>query len=49
MYAHLLDLLEETPLKVTQDGQNRATNKLVAIVKYIWVLANQLAVDLRFG
>ena len=49
MYAHLIDLLEETPLKVTQDGKNRATNKLVAIVKYIWVLATPLVVDLRYG
>ena len=33
MYAYLLSLLEETPLEVTHDGQNRATNKLVASVK----------------
>ena len=37
------------PLKVTQDGQERATDKLVARVKYILVLATPLAVDLRVG
>ena len=47
MHTHLLYLLEETPLKVTQDGQNRATNKLVTRVKYIWVLATPVDVDLR--
>ena len=49
MHVYLLSLLEETPLEVTQDGRKRATNKLVASVKYIWVLAAQLDVDLRFG
>ena len=38
---------EEIPLEVTQDGQNRATNKLVASFKYIWVLASALDVDGR--
>ena len=47
MHAYLLSLLEETPLEVTQDSQNRATNKLVASEKYHWVLATPLAVDLR--
>ena len=49
MYTHLLSLIEETPLKVTQYGRNRATNKLEASVKYIWVLETPLAVDLRVG
>ena len=42
-------LLEETPIEVTQDGQNQATNILVDSVKYIWVLANPLAVKLGVG
>ena len=45
----MLSLLEETPLKVTQDGRNRATNKLVASVKYLWFLENPSAVDLGVG
>ena len=45
----MLSLIEETPLEVTQDGQNRATNKLVASLKYIWVLATPLAMDFGFG
>ena len=49
MHVHLLYLLEETPLKVTQDGRKGATNKLIASVKYLWVIANPLAVDLRVG
>ena len=49
MHAYLLYLLEETPLEVTQDGWNQATNKLVYSVKYLWVLATPLAVDLRVG
>ena len=39
MHTYLLSLLEETPLEVTQDDRNRATNKMVASVKYLWVLA----------
>ena len=34
---------------MTQDGRNCATNKLVASVKYIWVLATPLSVDLGVG
>ena len=49
MHACLISLLKETPLEVTQNGQNWATNKLVASVKYLWVLATPLAVDVRFG
>ena len=45
----MLSLLEETPLKVTQYVQIQTTNKLVASVKYLWVLATLLAVDLRVG
>ena len=33
LYAHLLSVIEETPLKVTQGGQNGYTNKLIASVK----------------
>ena len=33
MYAYLISLLEENPLEVTQDSQNRDNNKLVASVK----------------
>ena len=33
MHTYLLSLLEETPLELTQDGQKRATNKLVVSVK----------------
>ena len=33
VYTHLLSLLKETLIKVTQDGRNWATNKLVASVK----------------
>ena len=47
MRAHLLYLLKENPIEKTQDGRNRATNKLVARVKYIWLLATQLPVYLR--
>ena len=46
MHAYLLSLLEETPLEVTQDGRNQATNNLVASVKYLLVLATPLAVGL---
>ena len=46
MHAHLLSILEEAPLEVIQDGQNWDTNKLVASVKYIWVVANPLSVEL---
>ena len=49
MHAYLISFIKETPLEVTQDGKNRDTNKLVASVKYIWVLATQLVVDLRVG
>ena len=31
--VHMLSILEEIPLKVTQDGRNRNINKLVANVK----------------
>ena len=41
----MISLPEETPLDVAQDGRNLATNKLVASVKYLWVLATLLAVD----
>ena len=44
LHTYLLSLLEETPIEVIQDGQNRSTNKLVASVKYIWVLATPLAI-----
>ena len=49
MHVHLLYLLEETPLKVTQDGKNRNTNKMVDRVKYLWVLATPLDVDVGVG
>ena len=49
MHVKLLFLLEETLLKATKDGRNQTTNKLVASVKYLWVLATQLYVDLRVG
>ena len=49
MHAHILSLLKENTLKVTRDGQNQAAKKLVASVKYLWVLATPLAVDLRVG
>ena len=49
MHAYLLSLLEETPFEVTQDSRNRATNKLVASVKQLWVLATPLAVELGVG
>ena len=49
MHAHLLSLLEEISLEVTQDNRNRDTNKLVASVKYLWVLATPLAVYLGVG
>ena len=46
VFAHTCSpFFEEAPLKVIQYGQNQATNKLVASVKYIWVLANPLAVE----
>ena len=45
----MLSLLEETPLKVTQDGQKWATNKLVDSIKYLWVLVTPLAVELIVG
>ena len=45
----MLSILEETPIEVTQDGINRATNELVASVKYIWVLSTPLAVDRIVG
>ena len=49
MLVHLLSLLEEPPVEVTKDGQKRATNKLVASVKYIWVIATPLAVYIGVG
>ena len=45
----MISLIKEAPLEVIQDGQNQATNKLVASVKYIWVIATPLAVDLGVG
>ena len=45
IHTYLLYLLEKTTIEVTQDGRNRATNKLVASVKYLWVLATPFAVD----
>ena len=36
-------------LKVIQDGRNQTTNKMVASVKWLWVLATTLDVDLRVG
>ena len=44
--TQLIYLLEETTLEATQDSQNRATNKLVVSVKYIWILATELNVEL---
>ena len=49
MYAHLLSLIKETPLEVTQDVRNWFTNKLVATAKYVWVIETPFAVDLEFG
>ena len=49
LQANLLSILEEAPHGVIQDGRNRATNKLVATVKYIGVLENPLAVELGFS
>ena len=49
MHAHLLSLLEETPIKVTQYGRNQDTNILAASVKYLWFLATALDVDLIVG
>ena len=49
LHAHRISLLKENPLEVTQDGRNRATNKLVASVKQLWFLATPLAVELRVG
>ena len=49
MYEHLLSLLKEAPIVVIQDGQNLDTNKLVASVKYIWVLATPLSTELGVG
>ena len=40
---------EEAPLEVIQYGQKWATNTVVASVKYLWVLATQLDVDLGVG
>ena len=45
----MLYLFEETSLEVTQDGRNRATNKLIASVKLIWVLETPLDVDIVVG
>ena len=33
MHVYMLPLFEKDPFEVTQDGQNWATNKLVAIVQ----------------
>ena len=48
-HAHLLSLLDETPLEVTQDGTHRDNYKLVSSIKYLWVLTTSLAVDLGVG
>ena len=40
---------EEAPLEVIQYGQNRATKKLIAIVKCLWFLATPLVLDLGVG
>ena len=45
----MISLLNETPLEVTQDSQNRDTIKRVASVKRLWVLATPLSVDLGVG
>ena len=39
----------ESPLEVIQDGKKWDTNKVVARVKYFWVLAIPLAVELGIG
>ena len=49
MYAHMIYLLEEDPIEVIQDGQKKDTNKLVDSVKYIWILATPLYLDLGVG
>ena len=41
----MLYLLKETHIEVNQDSKNWATNKLLASVKQLWVLATPLAVD----
>ena len=48
-HTHLLYILDQTLLEVTQEIQNRDTNKMVARVKYPWVLATILAMDLGVG
>ena len=45
----MLSLLKENPLEATKGVRNRATIKLVASVKYLWVLENPLYVDLGVG
>ena len=49
LHTYLLSLFEESPLEVIQDGRNQDTNKVVASVKYLWVLATPLDVDLGVG
>ena len=39
----------EDPIKLIQDGRNRDTYKLLDSVKYTWVLATLLDVDLGVG
>ena len=42
----MLCLLEEALIEVIQNGQNQDNDKLVASVKYLWVLENPLYMDL---
>ena len=49
MQAYLISLLEETPLEVTQYVRNQDNNKLLAGLKYLWVLATPLSLDIRVG
>ena len=42
LHEHVLSLIQEAPLEFIQYGQSWDTNKLVASVKYIWVLAISL-------
>ena len=40
---------EEYPIEVINYGCHRDTNKVVASVKYLWVLATPLSMDLVVG
>ena len=45
VYTHNCSTLSrKPPLEVIQDGRNRSTNKLLASVKYLWVLSTPLSV-----